>query len=321
MGHEPATAEREIDRFLGRVSDRRPHWNVKGREVFLHKDGRLRYAASVYEHGFDGENRLAPQIVLTVRDCDADKMRVLLRAVAKYGSTTYAKPLNPTTAQIGLVSEPLPFGLRSRAVDWVEHTFKRLRPVINATLGTPEKRTSAPGNAAQAGDQAPRAPRPKKACPVCHQPLPSGYTRHQRCENPRLAITDPGPAVPAHRNRYQELVARIEQREVPGHRAQRTSSVPVRRQSAKEAVLERCGGRCESPECSGMPTDVTDTGKPILEVDHVRPIAEEGRDHPEQMVALCPNCHAVKTRGSTRHKLQQTLLEIARKAHQAAMAG
>ncbi|MBY8885163.1 hypothetical protein K7472_09940 [Streptomyces sp. PTM05] len=47
----------------------------------------------------------------------------------------------------------------------------------------------------------------------------------------------------------------------------------------------------------------------------MQPIADCGRDHPVQMVALCPNCHAVKTRGSKKEQLQQSLLDVARKAH------
>ncbi|MGW3682504.1 hypothetical protein [Streptomyces prasinus] len=44
-------------------------------------------------------------------------------------------------------------------------------------------------------------------------------------------------------------------------------------------------------------------------------MAEGGRDHPVQMVALCPNCHAMKERGSKRHALQAILREVAADAH------
>jgi 5-methylcytosine-specific restriction protein A len=33
------------------------------------------------------------------------------------------------------------------------------------------------------------------------------------------------------------------------------------------------------------------------------------------MIALCPNCHAIKTRGSTREELRPVLLEAAREKH------
>jgi 5-methylcytosine-specific restriction protein A len=33
------------------------------------------------------------------------------------------------------------------------------------------------------------------------------------------------------------------------------------------------------------------------------------------MIALCPNCHAIKTHGRTREQLRQELLTIARQRH------
>lgn len=39
------------------------------------------------------------------------------------------------------------------------------------------------------------------------------------------------------------------------------------------------------------------------------------------MVALCPDCHAVKTRGSTRGTLRTTLLEVALKRRLASLNG
>ena len=45
-----------------------------------------------------------------------------------------------------------------------------------------------------------------------------------------------------------------------------------------------------------------------------------GPDDPAQMVALCPNCHAIKTRGRTRETLRQMLLEVARTRHSAMLS-
>jgi 5-methylcytosine-specific restriction protein A len=33
------------------------------------------------------------------------------------------------------------------------------------------------------------------------------------------------------------------------------------------------------------------------------------------MIALCPNCHAIKTRGSTRHDRKKILVSEARRRH------
>jgi 5-methylcytosine-specific restriction enzyme A len=56
-------------------------------------------------------------------------------------------------------------------------------------------------------------------------------------------------------------------------RATRASSVPVRSDDARRAVLLRSQGHCENPTCSGDIHDVTDTGAPILEVDHIQDLA------------------------------------------------
>jgi predicted HNH restriction endonuclease len=57
-------------------------------------------------------------------------------------------------------------------------------------------------------------------------------------------------------------------------------------------------------------------GDPILEIDHIHDLAKDGPDDPIQMIALCPNCHAVKTRSRDREQLRQRLFEVARQRHQ-----
>ena len=99
-------------------------------------------------------------------------------------------------------------------------------------------------------------------------------------------------------------------------RATRTSSVPVRSDDARRAVLLRSEGHCENPTCGGDIRDVTDTGAPILEVDHINDLALGGDDNPAQMIALCPNCHQVKTRGSTREQLRGVLSATALQRHE-----
>ncbi|MQS39183.1 HNH endonuclease [Streptomyces katsurahamanus] len=98
-------------------------------------------------------------------------------------------------------------------------------------------------------------------------------------------------------------------------RRERVARDPIRIAAARTAVLGRSGGVCENPRCAGQPVDVTDRGHPILEVDHVMELALGGPDHPGQMVALCPNCHAVKTRGRTRETLRRELGEVAAARH------
>lgn len=116
---------------------------------------------------------------------------------------------------------------------------------------------------------------------------------------------------------YDRLCRVVERREEAGAgtRVPRTVDAPARSRTARQAVLLRSEGQCENPDCTGRPADVTDAGDPILEIDHVEGLAEGGRDHPSQMIALCPNCHAVKTRGRTRETLRATLLGVARARH------
>jgi 5-methylcytosine-specific restriction protein A len=104
-----------------------------------------------------------------------------------------------------------------------------------------------------------------------------------------------------------------------GKRASITFDRLVRSAAARRAVLLRSEGNCENPECTGQAADITDTGDPILEIDHIHDLAKGGPDDPGQMIALCPNCHAMKTRGRTRERLRQTLLTAARQRHVAVL--
>jgi 5-methylcytosine-specific restriction protein A len=100
-----------------------------------------------------------------------------------------------------------------------------------------------------------------------------------------------------------------------GKRVSRTSKEPVRSAAARRAVLLRSKGSCENPDCIGHPDVLTDAGDPILEIDHIHDLAKDGPDDPIQMITLCPNCHAVKTRGRDREQLRQRLFEVARQRH------
>jgi 5-methylcytosine-specific restriction protein A len=100
------------------------------------------------------------------------------------------------------------------------------------------------------------------------------------------------------------------------NRASRTSDVPIRSQAARRAVILRSRGRCENPDCGGDIQDVNDRGQPLLDVDHIQDLARDGEDDPAQMIALCPNCHRIKTHGRARERLRAALLKVARQRHQ-----
>ncbi|MEU6603843.1 HNH endonuclease signature motif containing protein [Streptomyces shenzhenensis] len=88
----------------------------------------------------------------------------------------------------------------------------------------------------------------------------------------------------------------------------------------RKAVLERSKGLCENQRCRDRePVGYTDNGDPILEIDHVVEHAKGGRDHGSNTIALCPNCHALKTRGRDRRELTAFLQKEAQRLHQAAL--
>ncbi|GAA0366048.1 hypothetical protein GCM10010151_64970 [Actinoallomurus spadix] len=106
-----------------------------------------------------------------------------------------------------------------------------------------------------------------------------------------------------------------------GRRRTCVSHDPIRLATARRAVLLRSEGRCENPRCARPAPDLNDHGRPLLEVDHVVGLADGGRDDPEQMIALCPNCHRVKTHGRTRHELIVALARTAKERHAQWMTG
>jgi 5-methylcytosine-specific restriction protein A len=117
---------------------------------------------------------------------------------------------------------------------------------------------------------------------------------------------------------YQHLCTRADffWRNRGAARAERTAFDPIRSRDARRAVLLRSGGRCENPRCASDIQDLTVRGEPILEIDHIHDLALGGPDNPAQMIALCPNCHAIKTRSRTREELRPLLLEAARQKHE-----
>ncbi|MDR7086857.1 hypothetical protein J2X11_001696 [Aeromicrobium panaciterrae] len=119
---------------------------------------------------------------------------------------------------------------------------------------------------------------------------------------------------------YEELVDRVDAAgQSKGPSGVVKTNYP-RSVAARRAVLVRCGGKCESPWCTGAPGELNRQGEPILDVDHIKDLAAGGEDLPRNMVALCPNCHAVKTRGTNAVGRRKQLLAVAAAAHQAALS-
>lgn len=133
---------------------------------------------------------------------------------------------------------------------------------------------------------------------------------------------DDGPDVPEAKagSSYSELLGRVENRGQPRRRGGVVRIDFTRSAAARQAVLVRSGGRCESDRCTGMPAELNREGEPILDVDHIVDLALGGDDHPTNMAALCPNCHACKTRGANARLWRAELSKSVRAAHRIALA-
>ncbi|MBT2450906.1 HNH endonuclease [Streptomyces sp. ISL-43] len=127
--------------------------------------------------------------------------------------------------------------------------------------------------------------------------------------------TGSGSRVNSYRAGVDELV------HLAGRAAATTRVSSTRRQRsdrARELVMLRSEGRCENPRCTSPGfRGVTETGEAILDVDHVHDLQHDGEDFPVNMIALCPNCHALKTRGRGAQELREALAVVARERHTA----
>lgn len=56
----------------------------------------------------------------------------------------------------------------------------------------------------------------------------------------------------------------------------------------KRLVLHEGGYKCGNPACRNILT---------LDIHHLVPVAKEGPDFPDNLLALCPNCHALHHKG------------------------
>ncbi|MFF2875083.1 HNH endonuclease [Gottfriedia sp. NPDC057991] len=65
----------------------------------------------------------------------------------------------------------------------------------------------------------------------------------------------------------------------------------IRRRAAaiKKYALVRAKGKCES--CEQIAPFYTAEDQPFLEVHHLLRLSDGGADHPENVAAICPNCH------------------------------
>ncbi|MFI1373349.1 hypothetical protein ACH4UY_15180 [Streptomyces longwoodensis] len=121
--------------------------------------------------------------------------------------------------------------------------------------------------------------------------------------------------------RYAELNARAERavRDGKSHRPRSQGGQRLSRIAAsRHAVLERSQGACENPRCPDprYTSALGRNGSYLLEVAHIDDHAKGGDDLPRAMIALCPNCHALKTRGKVADSFRDLLRATALVRHQ-----
>ncbi|MEV7783153.1 HNH endonuclease signature motif containing protein [Kitasatospora sp. NPDC088351] len=175
------------------------------------------------------------------------------------------------------------------AVDWAVRTVEGIQRHL---LGPIASGTLEHAHAPRPGSR-PAAPAiPRDPAPAVPARLPSSP------EAPPTAWYGPA-AVLLGAGDYREKTATLEYAQAGRSRRRRAAVVlrPVRSPVARALVVARSERCCENPAClSPGFRAMTDDGDPIVEVDHIIGLADGGEDHPANMIALCPNCHALRGR-------------------------
>jgi len=71
--------------------------------------------------------------------------------------------------------------------------------------------------------------------------------------------------------------------------AEQRKNVWRRSQAVRRYALTRANGTCEG--CQQLAPFPLPSGEPYLEVHHLHRLSDGGPDHPDHVVAVCPNCH------------------------------
>lgn len=76
----------------------------------------------------------------------------------------------------------------------------------------------------------------------------------------------------------------------------------------RKYALKRANNICEG--CNAPAPFQTITGEYYLEVHHVYRLSQEGADHPDFVVAICPNCHRRTHHSSNQEEFNNSLIQI-----------
>ena len=91
---------------------------------------------------------------------------------------------------------------------------------------------------------------------------------------------------------------------------ERLTLAHARSAAVRAYVLARADGVCEG--CQSAAPFRTGSGRPYLEIHHIRRLSDGGPDHPRWVVALCPNCHRRAHYGEDRSQYNQGLGQLVR---------
>jgi len=134
----------------------------------------------------------------------------------------------------------------------------------------------------------------------------------------REALNAPGPVTPedfaptADEATLEQRAAKLERQlikvepkgiEKP-EQTQSSGKSYVRDPEVRAWVRQQAEGKCEG---CGKPAPFEKSGRPFLEVHHVKHLAQEGSDRPSNAVALCPNCHRRCHHSSDREEFTASL--------------
>jgi 5-methylcytosine-specific restriction protein A len=79
----------------------------------------------------------------------------------------------------------------------------------------------------------------------------------------------------------------------------------------RKFALKSADGICQG--CGEKGPFYTNNGERFLEVHHLRRLSDGGPDRPENVIALCPNCHRKRHRGRNGDEFNEELIEKAEK--------
>lgn len=86
-----------------------------------------------------------------------------------------------------------------------------------------------------------------------------------------------------------------------------SSTTYPRSEVVKQYALRVADGVCQG--CEGEAPFVDKDGEPFLEVHHLHRRSDGGADHPDNVIALCPNCHRRVHYGRDGDEFNQELIE------------